>query len=202
MNPAVPQRNTGSRGRWLSLRARLLAGSFLLVFCAWSIDTLGHERGPKRASAAQSTPAAGAFVIADPPDRAMLDRFLADHEPPPQPLIFDMPRDPFAAPEDWQVAAIAPRKLPESQPVETRIAETAGPARTERPFSEAHQLQGVVVGTRPLALIDGNGYRMGDWIDGYQIVALSRNQVELRGRRGRVVMRVAEAELKPTRNSP
>lgn len=205
MSPASASRAGGFRARWTSMRARLLAGSFALVFCIWSVDTLGHDHAPKKAIAAQNARAAGAFVIADPPDRAALDRFLADDEPSPTPLVFDVERDPFAAPTGLAVASAPPVRAGEGQPVEESSA-CVGAAPSdppgEKPFAEVHQLQGVILGARPLALIDGNGYRVGDWIDGYRVVSLARDRVELRGRGGRLVLRVAEPALGPVRNSP
>jgi hypothetical protein len=205
MSPAAAASRSGGNTRWGSRRTRLLAGGFLLVFCAWSVDTLGQERGPKKAVAAQASPAAGAFVIADPPDRAALDRFLADGEPHREALVLEATRDPFAVPAGFAIAGAAPHQPAESQPAEEAISASPAPAAAvsdEKSFADVHHLQGVILGARPLALIDGNGYRVGDWIDGYRIVALSRNTAELVGRDGRVVLRVAAPDLKAVRSSP
>ena len=203
MSAASANRTGSIAARWGSMRTRLLAGGFLLVFCVWSVDTLGQERGPKKALAAQSSQAAGAFVIGDPPDRAALDRFLSDQEPHREPLVIEVARDPFALPAEPEIARAVPLPPVESQPVDAEADSGSDAAKSkERPFADVHQLQGVILGARPLALIDGNGYRVGDWIDGYRVVALSRDTAELTGRGGRVILRVAAPDLKPIRNSP
>ena len=203
MTAATTNRAPGN-ARWGSKRTRLLAGAFLLVFCAWAMDTLGQERGPKTA-AAQTSPTAGAFIIADPTDRSALDRFLADQEPRLEPLVIDdAVRDPFALPARWESARVTRPEPAESQPVDPPVASPPhGSSETrEKTFADAHHLQGVILGSRPLALIDGNGYRVGDWIDGYRVVSLSRDTAELVGRGGRVILRVAAPDLKPIRSSP
>jgi hypothetical protein len=205
MSAAAASRAGGFRARWTSMRARLLAGGFALVFCVWSVDTLGHDHGPKKAMASHTAPATGAFVIADPADRAALDRFLAADELPPPPLVFDVERDPFSTPTNWAVVAALPLRTNEGPATDVPSVSAPSSAPTtkpERPFSDVHHLQGVILGARPLALIDGNGYRIGDWIDGYRVVALSRDLVELRGSGGKLVLRVAAPNLKPARNSP
>ncbi|MFQ5806301.1 MAG: hypothetical protein ACE5I3_07620 [Phycisphaerae bacterium] len=67
------------------------------------------------------------------------------------------------------------------------------PASEPLSFEDRHELQGVLTGRVPLALIDGLLCRRGAEIDGYRLVELHREYVVFQRDGSRVTLRVASA---------
>ena len=178
--------------RFNTLRGRALAGGLLLVFVLWTTDQISHTPGPKTARAVAA--ASGAHIIPDPPDRAMIEEFLADGGELPETVMAIGLRDPF------QEAVLAPRSPPKPGKDESGLfASDDKTAFTEPPAPEepakSHRLQGVMLGPKPIALIDDKPYRLGDRIGSYRIHRIDRDSVELRRGSSNLLLRLEQPRL-------
>ena len=141
---------------------------FSLVLTAFVLDRF--TGGPRPAA---GTPSAVSGSAPAPPAVPPIVRRTQPGAALPAPLNLENLRDVFQLPAALQQRLTA---LPQPEPVETETAEEAA----GRGFGERHALRGVLLGTRPLALIDEGIYAEGGWIDGYQVVQILRDRVRLR----------------------
>lgn len=196
--PGGVQRALGKRLQ--SLRGRLLAGGLVIVFVLWMSDLLSHYPSPLAAKAAG--PLTIAQLVPDPPDRAALDAFLACVETVRLPVALAGLRDPFARTASTVPAVpivnAAPLELVEVNE-SSRMPESP---HATTPFEHSHRLQGVVLGERPFAMIDGKSYRVGDRIDGYRILSIERERVTLQGIDCRATLRLSRPNLEQKPGTP
>jgi hypothetical protein len=171
----------------LSRRHMLIGGVFGLVSVAWTIDTLTGGAGPSSADAALSPTVAteSSARLPDPPDLDRVIRALRNDDATRGPLPFgEATRDLFV-PTPWMETALASASGASPLPTE--------PSAEPHPFDARHELQGILTGRVPLALIDGRLCRQGAEIDGYRLVELHRDYVVFERDESRVVLRVATA---------
>lgn len=159
----------------LSPRHKVLGGVFAIAAVAGGIDLLTGEPKPSPASAARS-PAVAAEAVGLPPDPVDLDAVIEslrkDRAVRPALPFEQVTRDLFV-PTARMAAALAPA-------APARSAEPRPPQQAEAEalaFHERHELQGVLTGRVPLALVDGLLCRQGAEIDGYRLVELQRDHV-------------------------
>lgn len=97
-------------------------------------------------------------------------------------LALNLPRPASApaVPEDLPDVFLRTRLFPEGIAAAAVAAApgSAVPPETDT-FVQAHRLRGVVLGPRPLAVIDNRTLRVGDRIDGAVITAIRPKEVEL-----------------------
>jgi len=169
----------------------MIGGAFGLVTIVWGIDMLTGGPAPSSAAATPAAVVAPANV-APLPDPADLEAVIAalsdDHAPLPALPFQRVTRDLFA-PTPSMEAALALAAPALSGKSELREEPAAEPL----PFPARHELQGVLMGRVPLALIDGHLCRRGTEIDGYRLVEVRRDYVVLQRGQSRVTLRVVIA---------
>jgi hypothetical protein len=177
--------------RPISRRQKLLGTALGVVATGWLADFLAGGGEPAAVHAAvplESTPTADATVpAANVPD---LDEFLGALEGAPTALpdleLDKLTRDPFVPTTVLRAAC----RVTESERVEEAEAE-AQPSATV-PFEQRHQLQGVLTGHRPLALIDGKLFAVGVRLEGYTLIRIERDQVVCQRGEQQVVLTLSE----------
>ncbi len=175
----------------LSKRHKLIGGVLGLVGAAWAVDLLTGGPGPSPASAAPSLPVAAESIALppDPADLASIIESLGDDRTSRAPRRFDgVERDLFV-PTPQMEAALALTSGTRSTPPEPAAVPAAEPIR----FDARHELQGVLTGRVPLALIDGRLCPCGTEIDGYRLVELQRDYAVFQRGDSRVTLRVVIA---------
>jgi hypothetical protein len=175
----------------ISRRHKLFAGIFCLVAGAWGIDLLTGEQVPGAADAASSSALLVQPVVvpAGPADIETIVESLRDDSVTHAALPFDQTtRDLFVPTSRMKaILRVATQPAGESKTpgeLEARLA----------PFDARHELQAVLTGRVPLALIDGRLYRSGAEIDGYRLIELRQDYVVLQRDESRVTLRVASVE--------
>lgn len=100
-------------------------------------------------------------------------------------LALDLPQPASAptVPDDLPDVFLRTRLFPDGLPAagagpDGATSALAAPPAMDR-FIEQHRLQGVVLGPRPLAVIDDRTVRIGDRIDGAVVIAIRPREVEL-----------------------
>jgi hypothetical protein len=158
---------------------RLLVSGLLLSLGGWAADQL-WGRGAPRAATAAATPGAaaapsGSAMPAELPKALPLATRLL-----PQPYaslaarLSSVPRDPFT-PSPLMDALLNPAAPPP--------APAAPPPPPEDPadaFRAAYQLEGVVMGPQPLAVVNGRILTVGVMLDDWQLVRVERERVTFR----------------------
>lgn len=182
-------------------RRTVLGSALALAVVIFALDRLAGG-GPRTADAAApavaaplpragtaATPASSGAPpagLAAPPaaeDVAeLLRRIDADRGPVAAIDLEGVTRDPFVATTALGAATDGTGDAPAGPSASTQ------PAAAEVPFEKRHRLQGVVVGPVPLAVIDGQPYRMGEAIDGYTVIDIQREYAVLRGEASVVVL--------------
>lgn len=175
--------------RKASRRTRLLAGAFVIITIAWTVDMLTGAEPAKSAEASQLLAQSGVARIVEPSDRALLERFLFEAQNYGESYEYPADgRNPFAP--DATFAQVAAQRAPNGAdgggPVGANGAPASAPAPAPAPFDRRHHLGGVLLGRRSLALIDGRPYCVGDIIDGMTLVDIRRDFILLRGADGEV----------------
>lgn len=175
----------------ISRRHKLFAGIFCVFAAAWGIDLLSGGQVPGSADAASSSALAAqpVAVPAGPADIETIIESLRDDGVTHAALPFDQTTRDLFVPTSRMEAILRVA----SQPVGG--SETPGePEARLTPFDASHQLQAVLTGRVPLALIDGRLYRLGAEIDGYRLIELCQDYVVLQRDGSRVTLRVASIE--------
>lgn len=173
---------------------KILLGSALgLALAIFALDRLSGG-GPRTADAAARTssasqPLTGSEGDALPPQAqreagpvaaqtaddiaTLLRRIEAEHDPVSTLHLADLARDPFVATAALRATASGTAGATASPSKE------AQPEKADVPFEKRHRLLGVVTGPVPLAVIDGEPYRLGDTIDGYRLIDIQREYAVL-----------------------
>jgi hypothetical protein len=177
--------------RRVSHRNKLVGGVFGLVVLVWGIDLLTGGSEPSSAGASPSTTASEQPIVV-PPGPVDLDALIAslrsDQSGPPVLHFEQVARDPFSPTPAMEayVASVGPSAGAGPKPPAESVAQ-------EVPFEARHELQGVLTGRVPLALIDGTLYPAGAEIDGYRLVELQRDSAVFEQGESRVILRVTVA---------
>ncbi len=186
-------------------RKTLFGSALALALAIFVLDRLSGG-GPQaadaaaRATPASQSPAGGAAPPQTPKQAgppapltgeeiaALLRRTRAGHDVPPPLDLTGPARDPFVA-----TAALRATTSGATDP-----DEQTQPAETDIPFEKRHRLLGVVMGPVPLAVIDGQPYRLGETIDGYTLIDIQREHAVLRRETSERILRVVrEVPLAP-----
>lgn len=150
--------------RAISRRERILMISVGLGFLALGIDRVWI------------TPDAADAGTLPPGQRPQRTRAATD-------LALDLPQPSSApaVPDDIPDVFQRTRLFPEGIPASGGGSESpeSGSSLDASQFAQAHRLQGVVLGPRPLAVIDDRTVRIGDRIDGAVLTAIRPKEVEL-----------------------
>ena len=176
----------------VSRRHKLIGGVLGIVSAAWAIDMLSGGPGPSPAEAGPS-PALTSGPAALPPDPADLEALieaLQRDQGTRSTLPFEQVKRDLFVPTERFEAVLVPVVGEDSE------GEPEGelqPAEGLAPFETRHELQGVLTGRVPLALIDGLLLREGAEIDGYRLVEIHADFVVLRQGREQVTLRVTSA---------
>jgi hypothetical protein len=161
----------------LSQQQKLLGGFFCIVASAWVVDWLSGGTEPTSA-AASPAPQSVSDALPVPPDPPDLDAVIAslrDDRPSRAALPIDEVQRDLFTPTARMRAVLAP--------VAPTLSAEANPDEHAAPplpaFEDRHELQGVLTGRVPLAVIDGVLYRRGSEIDGYRLIELGRDRAVL-----------------------
>jgi hypothetical protein len=95
----------------------------------------------------------------------------------------DIARDPFSS--DLVFPRAAPPPGPKGEPVTAPATDRSDVAAMAR---EKIQLKGTVLGDRPLAMMNGRVYRVGEYAEGFKIVQIETNQITVERDGSRVVV--------------
>jgi hypothetical protein len=175
-------------------RRKTLVGVLAIVLVVWLIDALGGSKGPATAKARS---AAGASQVSSPAApggaRPMLaadvalpadDTAAPRARAPISPELDQLDRDLFV-PTPAMAAALDEVSAPPEEP-----APASAPAAPEAPFENRHSLQGVILGPRPLAVVDGRLLPVGTQIDGHTLVRIERDTATFRDGSTEVVLKL------------
>jgi len=155
----------------LSKQRKATIAVLALALLAFAVDKvfLGAEgAGPRRAAgatpglpagAAHAAPADGATLAGIPTGPSLADR-LRDVAVS-RDLKTDAVRDAFAPAQSWM-------PKPTTRPATTR------PARQRPAFGKTHTLMALMAGPNGSAIVDGECLRIGDKLDGYTLVSVTR----------------------------
>lgn len=175
----------------ISRRHKLLATIFGAVAVAWGIDLLsgGQVPGPADAASSSVFVAQPVVVPAGPADVETIIESLRDDNFTHAALPFEQSTRDLFVPTSRMKAILGVATQPEEESktpgeLEARLA----------PVDARHELQAVLTGRVPLALIDGRLYRRGAEIDGYRLIELCQDYVVLQRDGTRVTLRVASTE--------
>jgi hypothetical protein len=156
----------------LRKRERALAGVFAVSLAGLAVDRFCFpESAPRAAAAAESEPGAVPASTAIPLAPATTTR----------PAVAEHVTDVFA----WSRLGEAGMLL--------RTAAAAAPPETETTadaFQAAHRLDAVILGQRPLALVDGVALRIGDTLDGFTLRAVGIDSAEFSSDLGIATLRL------------
>jgi len=174
--------------RPVSQRHRLLGAVFGVVALALGVDLLtGQPRPTSAAGAAASSLMNGSVEL--PPDPVDLDALIESlrgerltHAAP----SFDRIERDLFVPTPWMETALRADNPALSVAAELREE----PEAKALPFDARHELQGILTGRIPLALIDGVLYRRGAEIDGYRLSELRSDHVVFTRDGSPVILRV------------
>lgn len=162
----------------LSRRQKLVGGVFVIAATTWAIDMLSSNSGPSQAEAAPALTAPGGptELPPDPVDLASLVEALQSERRPRIALPFEQAgRDLFVptAQFETRLSRLSAHGLDESEKPDQSSPEPLS-------FDSRHNLQGVLMGRVPLALVDGLLLREGAEIDGYRLVEIRPDSVVFR----------------------
>jgi len=176
----------------VSRRHKLIGAVFAIVSAAWALDMLSPGSGPSPADAATSSAALGKPVELppDPVDLEALIESLRRDPPTRTALPFEQVRRDLFVPTGRFDAILAPFSAEGSA---ERLQEGGRLVKKPFPFEARHELQGILTGSVPLALIDGLLVRRGVEIDGYRLIEIHTDFVVLQQGRERVTLRVRVA---------
>jgi hypothetical protein len=189
----------------LSKRHKLIAGALGLVSAAWLVDALTGGLEPRRAIATAAEQAPGdrsagsgqshapapvaAESVGSPlaaAELASVIESLSEYRARGAPLPFDrVARDLFVPTPAFDAA------LALAGGTTSTAGGAAAPEQRDQRFDARHELQGVICGRMPLAIIDGHLCPLGAEIDGYRLVEVRRDHAIFQGKDTRVTLRVA-----------
>ena len=172
----------------ISQRHKILGGVFLIIGVVWSMDMLTGGPTPDPANAAQNSQVSvnGVPMPAEPADLDTLITQITRPPANPAPLYIDpAARDLFFA--------VAGGSLDPSQANEpTNEAESALEMEgRQAPSNLPRELQGIIEGRVPLALVDGRLLRLGSKIEDYRLVEIQRDFVVFEREGERYTLRLA-----------
>ena len=156
----------------LSKRHKLLAGALGFAGVMWAVDSMVGSGAPAPAAAAATT----ADENTAPVRWEDLTPLIAELTAQPHDAFPDNgqpQRDPFMP----VVGAMQAAALAASTPDLSGAAETTTPPEDVISFAELHVLDGVALGRRPVAMIDGRMLPLGARLDGYRLSTILRDQV-------------------------
>ncbi len=187
-------------------RRKLLAGILAVLLAVWLLDTLARSRGPATAKGATSGnllrvsssagPAASPVLNtaatvppAGPGDSAGGPAGELTTQPTTQASIAteleQLDRDLFV-PSRRLVTA-----LDQASENSAESAATSAPAPVEVPFDQRHVLEGVILGPRPLAVVDGRVLAIGAVLEEYTLERIERDAAIFRDADTEMILKVA-----------
>ena len=156
----------------------VMLGGLSVVAAAVGIRLLSS--GPESAPAATVTPSSATPVLPTPsqPGKGAM------------PIVWptDMPRDPFHS--DRVFPPAAPPPDPKQQEVPTVVVPTGLPVDYAAIVREKFNLKGTILGERPIAMMNGRVYRIGEVLEGFTIVEIEKNQITVEREGTRFVVTV------------
>jgi hypothetical protein len=171
-------------------RYKVFGGVFAVVTIVWTVDLLTRQLGPRPAAATPS-PAEATETVKLPPDPDDLHEViesLRSESVGRAMLLFDhVARDLFTPTPRMQATLATAGTIPASAEDPDARKEAVEPT----PFDAQHELQGVLMGRVPLAVVDGKLYPCGAEIDGYRLIALHGDHVVFARKGERAILRVA-----------
>jgi hypothetical protein len=173
----------------ISRRHKLIGGVFAIVSVAWALDMLTGEAGPSPAGGATATAMLGqpAELPPNPPDLETLVQSLLRKPQPRTALPFEsVRRDLFVPSGPFEAAHLSILANKSAQP----LPQEQNASEKTQPFEAQHELQGILTGPVPLALIDGRLVREGALVDGYRLVRIDVDHVVLQQNNNQVTLRV------------
>ncbi len=162
----------------LTRTQRILFGVLGLAVIGLGYDSYQRGGGPRRAQGGQQTPgAAGASLRSRQDVAALIRRLTTTRYEPIQGELVRASRDPFLPSPLMQQAYHPPE--PESEPDPAEIAAAARAAQAPPPpaFDEVHRVTAVLLGRRPVAVVNGQMLSLGAELAGHRLVEIRRNVV-------------------------
>ena len=175
----------------ISQRHKVIGGVFVIVGVAWSLDMLTGGPLPPDAAASNNSALLPPKVEL-PPDPTDLDQIitaLRQEQSTRQTLPFEQAARDVFTPADWFIEQTESA----AEPISTKVDHASRAEAASVVFEKKHQLQGVLTGRIPLALIDGQLVREGARVDDYVLVEIKDDQVTFRNECERVILRVTPA---------
>lgn len=162
----------------LTLRQRALFGGLALTGLVWAVDALSGRSGPAPLQAAQATPTAETAAVPEPNVAQLVAQLTQAEYASVADELERSQRDLFV-PTTQVEAAYA---VKEGAPVaETPEHPGLVPAAASEPaFSAQHRLLGVLIGAKPLAVLDGHVLPLQAELEGYRLVRIERDYVLFR----------------------
>ena len=165
-------------------RSKVAGGALGVVICLWVVDSMWGNGTPDSASAS-SAPTVTPSPVSEPTDLAEPLRPLA----PPSVLNADLEldwlrRDLFVATTVMEAAYPSTDAGPGDDTEAERNRQAA------LPFEQRHELQGVLTGRNPFAVIDGSLVSPGAEVDGFVLIEIHRDHVVFQRDGSRVLLSV------------
>lgn len=173
-----------------SRRQKLIGGVFVIISTAWVFDMITGGPGPAPAAAAPALalPGQPAELPPDPADLQALIGSLLQNPPSRSLLPFERARRDLFVPTGRFQQALAPL-VADGGAEEAR--ERADSRTKPSAFEARHELQGILTGPLPLALIDGLLLPRGALIEGYRLVEIRADAVVFVKGQERLILRVS-----------
>ena len=180
-----PGGTMNDRAKKASRQKLVMLGGVSVVGLAVGIRMLSS--GPKAAPAATVVPPAVPAMVGS----------AAPLSQPAKPALMiawptDITRDPFQSDLVFPPAAPPPAPLPVEPKVDVPAVVTpvAPPVDLGALVAEKIQLKGTVLGDRPIAMMNGRVYRVGEVLEGFKIVEIAKNQITVERDATRFVVKV------------
>ena len=155
----------------------VMLGGLSVVAAAVGIRLLSS--GPESAPAATITPPSATPIVPTP---AQPVQGATAVEWPT-----DMARDPFHSERVFPPAAPPPEPKPD---VPVVVTPSALPVDYAAIVREKFNLKGTILGERPIAMMNGRVYRIGEVLEGFTIVEIEKNQITVEREGTRFVVTV------------
>ncbi|MCK4340091.1 MAG: hypothetical protein KAY37_00015 [Phycisphaerae bacterium] len=177
--------------RRLSNRQRVIGGALVLAVLVWVADWLIGD-GPTPLQAGQAAPLQTQVVTAKWRDVTDLVARLTEAEYASVAEELDqLQRDLFMP--SMLIESVFSVEVPEEPPEPITVKESEVP---ELDFATRHKLEGVVIGSRPLAVIDDRVLPLNSDLEGYTLIGVQRDGVIFRHSITQVLIRL-ELEQRP-----
>lgn len=157
-----------------------------LSVVAASIGFRMLSSGPQSAPAASISPAGGPAALPSPPTQVAVVPVMSITWPAA------MSRDPFNSELVFPPAPPPPAPAPPPKveaPVVAPAPSPPPPVDFAALAREKIHLKGTVLGERPLAMMNGRVYRVGEVVEGFKIVEIVTNQITVERSGTRVVLK-------------